>query len=106
MSTPTLTEFRELGDLLFDVAEKLAERVRVLEGADFERRLKLLEETALRYEGTWQARSYAAGSAVTHQGGIWITRELTAARPGSPDPASRAWTLAVKAGYRPEKDRA
>ena len=50
---------------------------------------------ALEYRGVWKSgEPYKAGSAVTDQGGLWIAKVATSARPGS----SSDWQLCVKSG--------
>ena len=41
---------------------------------------------------------YVKGDGVTWAGSFWIAQQDTTAKPGTPDLASRAWRLAVKAG--------
>lgn len=59
------------------------------------------------YRGVFEdGKAYESGDAVTWAGALWIARADTSARPGLPLEASRAWTLASKAGRdgKPGKD--
>lgn len=67
---------------------------------DLEARVHALEaRPTLRYLGVWKAEtSYPEGSAVTHQGGVWISRRPTSQRPDADGPGEHDWQLAVKRG--------
>ena len=45
-----------------------------------------------------RGRIYPKGALVTYNGSIYSAQADTAATPGQPEPASRAWRLAVKSG--------
>jgi hypothetical protein len=70
-------------------------------------RVKELERSAkgLSYQGVWRQKNehnepvtYAANTAVTHKGCLWISRSDTDKRPGDGPSETSGWTLAVKAG--------
>jgi hypothetical protein len=59
-------------------------------------RIVALEQGQLKMGGTWKAgERYAENTLVSFQGGLWISRADTEARPGSGSPA---WRLCVKRG--------
>jgi hypothetical protein len=75
------------------VVDPLVQRIRVLEAriAELERR-----PMGVQYCGTWsQTELYRAGALVTHNGGLWVARSDTHARPGGAD---SHWQLVVKSG--------
>jgi integrin beta 3 len=54
---------------------------------------------AMIYRGVFaDGTEYQRGDVVTWGGSMWHAKEVTSAKPGEAAPASRAWTLAVKAG--------
>jgi hypothetical protein len=52
------------------------------------------------YKGVFRSESapYEAGDTVTWDGSGWIAKDAVEAKPGTSDPASRSWLLAVKRG--------
>lgn len=52
---------------------------------------------AFPYEGVWSAATYAKGSLVTHDGGMWYALRATDKKPGS-DAVVPDWKLVVKSG--------
>jgi hypothetical protein len=85
-------------DLLTGVAETLAPYLKKIE--QLEQRVAELEaRPALKYLGVFRddGRKYSEGSAVTHDGGIWIALKATTERPSH----SADWQLAVKSGGQP-----
>ena len=64
-----------------------------------DKRLAEIETKSISFRGVWrEGVPYGRNSAVTLKGSLWIANDATCARPGDPDEASRAWTLAVKRG--------
>jgi hypothetical protein len=63
---------------------------------ELDRLTRELEAKALKLGGCWKAgERYAENTLVSFQGGLWISRADTSARPGSGSPS---WRLAVKRG--------
>ncbi len=56
------------------------------------RTIDLERRGATVYRGVWAPSSYDVGDMVTFDGGLWICREATTARPAT----SEAWQLAVR----------
>jgi hypothetical protein len=60
-----------------------------------ERETAELKAAPLTYRGVWKMRTtYAAGTAITYGGSMWVATEPTDSKPGSDD----SWQLAVKRG--------
>lgn len=89
----------KFGDSLMDA---LAEHISDLRKAvrELENRALLLEETALRYEGTWgtDGKSFTKGAIVTDKGTIWHCESAkpTTDRPGT----SSDWKMMAKSNIR------
>jgi hypothetical protein len=85
---------------LLDVIARVAAKIR----KELGQRLDTLEARppSLTYRGVWKTTEpYAAGSAVTHAGSLWVALiASTGVRPGD---GSASWQLAVKRGAA-EKD--
>ena len=88
---PKRSEFvtqRELGRLL----EKIGRAIK----QELDRRMAEIEAKQLKLGGVWKASErYAENTLVSFQGGLWISRADTTARPGGSSPA---WRLCVKKG--------
>lgn len=56
-----------------------------------------LDQDAMRYVGTYKARTYKRGETVTHKGGQWFCLEACDTRPGT----DGSWVLTVKSGQAP-----
>lgn len=90
---------RALKEYVARMLEPALERLDALErrSAELESRQSLVESKSMTYEGVWKdGVTYEPGAAVTHQGGVWVTRTATRTRPGTGD--VRDWVLAVKSG--------
>jgi hypothetical protein len=63
---------------------------------ELKQRLVELEQRQLKLGGTYKSGvTYDENTLVSFQGGLWLSRSTTTARPGSGSPA---WRLAVKRG--------
>src|SRR5262245_12059420 len=85
----------EVLSALSPIIERIAVQEREL--ADVKRRLAVVEaKRVIEYCGVWElGRKYVRGSAVTHDGRLWIAQSETDQRPGN---GATAWRLAVKRG--------
>lgn len=79
--------------------DKFAEGIGEALGAhlrELKQRLVELEQRQLKLGGTYKSGvTYDENTLVSFQGGLWLSRSTTTARPGSGSPA---WRLAVKRG--------
>lgn len=83
---------KQLDGLLYGLGRKIRELV----VAPLEKRIAELEARQIKMAGVWkEGIAYEENSLVSFQGGLWLARAATSARPGSGSPA---WRLAVKRG--------
>jgi Phage capsid family len=97
-----LSEAQLTAAIIQGIAPILEDEVKALQAqiAALQARIEELERRPeLKYLGVFRddGRKYSEGSAVTHDGGIWIALKATSERPNH----SRDWQLAVKSGGAP-----
>ena len=86
----------QLDRRLSRLCEALGRGIRKLVVEPLERKIADLEQKQLKLGGVWKAgERYKENTLVSFQGGLWISRADTTARPGSGSPS---WRLCVKKG--------
>jgi hypothetical protein len=82
------------------LARMLVDRLTAAEReiAGLKARLAAIEAKAvIEYRGIWKSgQRYPRGTAITHDGGLWIADDVTDQRPGNGP--ENGWRLAVKRG--------
>lgn len=56
---------------------------------------RIAAQPSVRHVGVWREGKFKSGSLCTHQGGLWLAKHDTDARPG----VDESWLLVVKSGH-------